>query len=164
MQTGVEASRPPRGASGRATSVSSVLLAELLHRAELLEQPGAPAGAEAGDVVEGRAGHGLVPEAAVVGDGEAVGLVPHRLEQVERLGVAGMRTGSGSPGRYTSSNRLARPATLISSRPRSSRTRHCDAELPLPPVDQEQVRRVGEPLPGPGPLVPLPEVVGGTGG
>src|SRR6476661_6087009 len=48
-----------------------------------------------------------------------------------------MRTGSDSPGRYTSSNRLARPTTLMSSRPRSSSTR---ALVPFEQVAAEPAR------------------------
>src|SRR4051794_30541234 len=44
-----------------------------------------------------------------------------------------MRTGSARPGRYTSSNRLARLATQMSSRPSSSSTRTATPSWPLPP-------------------------------
>src|SRR2546421_8474534 len=98
-----------RGTSGRGRRVQSVVNAptdrfrqprhghqlvlghrpDLLHRPELLEEPLAPPGPETGDVVEHGAGHGLVAAAAVVGDGEAVGLVPDGLEEIESFGVAG---------------------------------------------------------------------------
>ncbi len=70
------------------------------HPAHLLQQAGPAGRAQAGDPVERAGRHPLAPALAVVGDGEAVGLVAHPLEQVERLGLPrGTRTGSGEPGR-----------------------------------------------------------------
>ena len=55
--------------------------------------------AEAGDVVEHARGHALAAQLAVVGDGEAVGLVADALQQVERLGLPrGSAPGRPRPG------------------------------------------------------------------
>src|SRR5215210_5570976 len=45
-------------------------------------------GADAGEVVQDRGGHGPATELDVVGVGEAVGLVPDALEEVQLGGVA----------------------------------------------------------------------------
>src|SRR3712207_1036693 len=45
-------------------------------------------GADAGEVVEDRGGHGLATDLSVVGVGEAVGLVTDALEEVQFGGVA----------------------------------------------------------------------------
>jgi hypothetical protein len=62
--------------------------AELAHRAELLEQRLAARRAEPGHVVQGAGGGGLAALGPVVGDREPVGLVPHPLQQVQRLAGA----------------------------------------------------------------------------
>src|SRR6266498_43729 len=58
-------------------------------RAEVAHELLAPGLPHPGDAVEHAAGHRLAPQRAVVGDGEAVGLVAHPLQQVE--GLAGAR-------------------------------------------------------------------------
>src|SRR5580693_2483557 len=63
--------------------------AELTHRAEVLEQGGAPGRAEPGHVVERACGGRLAAFLPVVVDREPVGLVPHPLEQVEPLAAPG---------------------------------------------------------------------------
>jgi hypothetical protein len=58
---------------------------QFLDRAELLEQAGPPGRAQTGHVVELRASHLLVTKLAVVRDREAMGLVSHLLEKIERF-------------------------------------------------------------------------------
>ena len=62
--------------------------AQLPERAEVLEQRLAAHLAQPGDVVEEALDHRLRPAAAVVGDGEAVRLVAHPLQEVEPLAGA----------------------------------------------------------------------------
>src|SRR3546814_4656610 len=62
----------------------------------MLEQTGAPARADAGDVLEPAAAACLLPAAAVAGDREAVGLVAHLLDQLQ---AGGCGTGMQLPGR-----------------------------------------------------------------
>src|SRR4029077_9759167 len=62
--------------------------AELAHGAEVLEQGLAAGRAEPGHVVEHAGGGGLAALLPVVGDREAVRLVPHPLQQVETLAAA----------------------------------------------------------------------------
>src|SRR5437588_3290989 len=78
-----------------------VLEAGLLHgrdAAQVLQQALLPSGPEAGDVVDGALGHALAAELAVIGDGEAVGLIADALQEVERLGLAPDADGVGLAG------------------------------------------------------------------
>src|SRR6478752_2669321 len=78
--------RPDAGHEGDLVDVG---LAQLLERPEVLEQGLAAHLAEPRDVVEGALHHRLGPQVAVVGDGEAVGLVADPLQEVEALAGAG---------------------------------------------------------------------------
>src|SRR3546814_13905448 len=62
----------------------------------MLEQTGAPARADAGDVLEPAAAARLLPAAAVAGDREAVGLVAYLLDQLQ---AGGCSTWMQLPGR-----------------------------------------------------------------
>src|SRR5277367_3907734 len=62
--------------------------AKLAHRAEVLEQLGAPGRAEPGYVVERAGGGRLAALMPVIGDGEPVCLVPDTLQQVQPLAAA----------------------------------------------------------------------------
>ena len=101
---------------------------------------------EAGDVVEHARGHALVAQLAVVGDGEAVGLVADALEQVERLGLArdADRVGLARARRPPRTAWPARPPGSPRRRPELLEHPHGHAELALAAVDEEQLRRVGE--------------------
>ena len=104
--------------------------------------------------------HLLAAELAVVRDREAVGLVAHLLEEVQRLGVARDHApGRLGPGRYTSSNFLARLATQMSSRPSSSSTRTATLSWPLPPSITSRFGGYENRLPGVRAFVALAEVV-----
>src|SRR3546814_2783072 len=62
----------------------------------MLEQTGAPARADAGDVLEPAAAARLLPAAAVAGDREAVGLVAYLLDPLQ---AGGCSTWMQLPGR-----------------------------------------------------------------
>src|SRR5687767_11248645 len=117
-------------------------LPQPLHRAELLEEAPAPRRTEPGDIVEHRPRHLLVPKLAVVRDREAVGLVAHLLEEVERLGVARDLHRLVAPGHVD----LFEPfgegghADLLEAQLLQHADRH--AELALPAVDEQQVGRI----------------------
>ena len=158
VQVVVEVARDPVREPRELQERLDRLLAELLHRPELLEQPLAPGRAQPGHVVEHRTGHPLVAQLAVVRDREPVRLVPHLLQQVERLGVA----------RDAHRIRAARHVDLLEPLGQADDADvleaellehpHRDVELALAAVDHQQVRRVREPLPGPGAFVALVEV------
>src|SRR3546814_1135426 len=80
--------------------------------AEMLEQTGAPARADAGDVLEPAAAACLLPAAAVAGDREAVGLVAHLLDQLQ---AGGCGTGMQLPGRLPADARDRKSTRLNSS-------------------------------------------------
>ena len=87
------AGRTPRGPTasgshGSASSSSSSSSRSFFTEPNSLQQPLLAGRAEAGDVVEHRRRHLLVAQLAVVRDREAVRLVAHLLQQVQRLRVA----------------------------------------------------------------------------
>src|SRR5258708_3846814 len=144
---------------GKCEQLLLVELPQLLHGAELLQEPLLAGRAETGNVVEHRHRHLLVAQLPVVGDGESVRLVAHLLQEVERLGVA------GDADRI----RLARQVDLFEALREacdadvleSELLEHpdCDSELTLPAVDQQQVRWVRETLAGVRALVAFAEVI-----
>ena len=125
-----------------------LLEAGLLHRrhpAELLQQALPASRPQPGHVVEDALRHPLGPQLAVVGDGEAVGLVPDALQEVEGLGLPGDANGVG----------LTREVDLLEALGQGGHRdlvgqaevlddldRH--VELALAAVDEQQVGRVGE--------------------
>ena len=75
-----------------------------------------------------------------------------------------MRTGSARPGRYTSSNRFARLATQMSSRPSSSSTRTATPSWPLPPSISSRFGGYANRLPRVRAFVALAQVVAEAAG
>ena len=148
------------GSHGSATSSSSVSSRSFFTEPNSLSRRCLRVGPEPGDVVEHRLRHLLAAQLAVVRDREAVRLVAHLLQQVQRLGIArdAHRLAAG-PGRYTSSNRLARLRDADVFEPELLEHAHRDAELALAAVDQQQVRRVREALARVRAFVALAEVV-----
>src|SRR5664280_1196144 len=116
---------------------------------ELLHQPGPPLGPEPRHAVEGADGHPLAPQRPVVGDGEAVGLVPQPLQEVQRLGLAWQAHRLGRARQVHLLETLGQggdghplgQAQVVEDP-------HADVELPEATVHQEELRRVGEPPPG----------------
>ena len=117
---------------------------QLADRPEVLEQRRPSRGAEPGDAVERRGGHALGTTLAVVGDGEAVRLVPDPLQQVQPLAGA----------REDHRVRIGRQPDLLQPLGQPADRDVGDAELGQhvrrrldlgrAAVDDEQVRRVGE--------------------
>src|SRR4051812_38216978 len=68
---------------GHRLELLAARLQEALWRAEVLEQQPLARGADAGELVEDRAGHRAVASAAVELDREAVSLVAHSLQQLQ---------------------------------------------------------------------------------
>ena len=113
--------------------------------AQLPGQPFAAGGAQALDVVEDRACHPLAAELAVVGDGEAVGLVPDALEQVQRLGTPRDPHGVGGARQVDLLEALGqRRRRDLLVEPQVLEDPHRHVELALAPVHQQQLRRVTE--------------------
>ena len=111
----------------------------------MLEQGLAAHLAEAGHVVEQALDHRLGAPGPVVGDREPVGLVADPLQQVEALGACAARiTGSSSSGTQTSSSRLARPQTGMSSNAELGHRLARGRDLRRAAVDDDQARGVGE--------------------
>src|SRR5580693_1911071 len=121
--------------------------AKLAHRAEVLEQRGAPGRAEPGDVVERAGGGRLAALVPVVSDGEPVCLVPDPLQQVQPLAAA------WQDDRVL----LARQPHLFQALGQAADRHVVDAEFGQGPrrrrglqgaaVDHDQVGRVGDFLP-----------------
>ena len=80
--------RPASGSHGSATSSSSSSSRSFFTEPNSLSSRVRRVGPEPGHVVEHRRRHLLVAQLAVVRDREAVRLVAHLLQQVQRLGVA----------------------------------------------------------------------------
>ena len=152
------------GSQGSATSSSSVSARSFLTEPNSLQQPRPAGRAEPGDVVEHRLRRLLGPQLAVVRDREPVGLVAHLLEQVQRLGVArdADRVGAAGPVDLLEALGQARHPDVLE--PELLEHPHRDAELPLAAVDQQQVRRVREPLARARALVALVEVAAEAAG
>lgn len=114
--------------------------------------------AESGDVVERARPEAFGPFDALVGDREAVGLVPYTLEQIQAL------TGAGQDHRVV----LAGYPDLLQALGEAADSDVVDAQLVqrplgggdlrLPAVDDDELRRIGEPL-GP-PLLVLQLLAG----
>ena len=108
---------------------------------------------EPGDVVEHARRHPLAPQLAVEGVGEAVGLVADPLQQEQRLGLAGDVDRVGPAGHVDLLEPLGQRRDrdlLVEAEVAHDPLGH--GQLALAAVDQQQLRRVGEP---PGPLAPL---------
>ena len=130
---------------------------QLVHRglldrfdpAQLLDQALAAGVAQALDPVEDAGGHALAPKLAVVGDGEAVGLVPQALQHVEGFGLAGDADGIGLAGHEDLFEALgqAGDGDLV-LQPEGLDHPLGHVELAPAAVDHQQVGRVGE-LPRP---------------
>ena len=102
--------RERRDARARAASSSTVGLADAAQAAEVPQQRAAPPGPDARDGVERRAQARPAAQLAVVGDGEAVRLVAHALQQEERGRVAR----AGPPGSCGPAGRRAPSLRAIS--------------------------------------------------
>ena len=94
----------------------------------------------------------------MVRDGEAVRLVTDLLEQVQGLGVARDAHRLGIAGEIDLLEALGQRRHADVFEPEVLEHPHRDTELTLAPVDEEQVRRVGEPLAGARTFVALGEV------
>ncbi len=75
------ASATASGSQESSFSVSSLGLLHVVDSPELLDEPFLPGGSETLDVVEYRLGHSLVPQGAVIRDGEPVALVTDALQR-----------------------------------------------------------------------------------
>ena len=96
-----------RSSSGAASRMA-------VHRAEVVQQRELLDPADARDEVQFAGGGALVAQQPVVGDGEAVGLVAHALQQLQGLAACAAEvTGRRSRGTMVSS-RLARPISSVS--------------------------------------------------
>ena len=116
-------------------------------RAEVVEQRALARRADARQVVEDRGRHRLVAAHAVVGDREAVGLVADALQQLQRRRVvAPGRSACATPGRKTSSMRLASEITATPRVAEALQRRDAGGELARAAVDDDQVRQRGEGL------------------
>ena len=109
-------------------------------------------------------GHLLVAQLAVVGDGEAVGLVAHLLEQVERLGVARDAHRLRRPGHVDLLEPLGEAGHRDVLEPELLEHAHRDAELALAAVDEHRLGGYANRLPAARALVALLRGSGGTGG
>src|SRR6516162_4661206 len=118
--------------------------AELTHRAEVLEQRGATGRAQSRHIIQGARGGRLAPLLPMIGDGEAMGLVSHPLQQVQSLAAA----------RQDDRVLLARQPHFLQALGQAAYGDVVDAELgqgarrriglERPAVDDDQVGRVGE--------------------
>ena len=116
---------------------------------------GFPGAADARDFVQGRPQRGGAPSAAVKGQGEAVGLVPHPLEEQQRIRVASERNRVGPPGHEDLVLRF--PASLVLlgdpdhvEPPLQAEVPHHgqrDPQLSAPAVHHQQVRQHRAPFP-----------------
>jgi hypothetical protein len=119
--------------------------ADARHPAELLAEPLLRVGPEAGDVVEDARRHALVPQLAVVADGEAVGLVPDALQQVQGLGLPWDPHRLGAAGDVDLLEPLGERGDgdlVVQAELLEDLDGH--PELALPAVDEQELRRVAE--------------------
>ena len=81
------------GHAGRVGKLVDARLLHLIDAAEVLQQRLPPLRPDPGSLGQGAAGLALAAELPMVGEPEAVGLVPDPLEQEEGLAVAGQQDG-----------------------------------------------------------------------
>ncbi len=138
------------GSQGRARRSSSDAARKARRLPELPQEAGAAGGAEAGHPLEGAAGHAPAPQVTVVGDGEAVRLVAHPLQQEQGVGPPrdGHRVGSPRHEHLLEGLGQGGHGDLL-GQPQALEDPHPHAELALAPVEEQELGRIGE-APGPG--------------
>ena len=138
-------------------------LGGLAGRAEVAHELAPPGLPHPGDAVEHAAGHGPVAQLAVVGDGEAVGLVADPLEEVQGLAGPGDDHRVGRARHVHLLHPLGQRHHGQVGAGRGPHRLQGGGQLGPAPVDHDQVGRVGE-LPPP-PVLFLGEVpLGGQAG
>src|SRR6516165_3139436 len=111
-----------------------------VHPAELLDQARLAVGAQAGDVVENALGHSLAPALPVERDGEAVRLVAHPLQEVQRVGAAPQADRVGRPSAVDLLELLGQRRQLdLALEPELAQNTLGHAELALAAVDEQEV-------------------------
>src|SRR4051812_818461 len=134
------------------------LRAQLLHGAELAQQARTANRPQSLHLVEDGRRALPVAQLAVIRDGKAMRFVAHLLQQIERLGVArdAHRLRKTGPVHLLEPLGETGDADVLEAQLLEDADRH--AELALAAVDEQEVRRVREPLARARPFVALVEV------
>src|SRR4051794_4421834 len=146
VQVGVELARGLAREPGDSLELLSRGADDGLGRAEVVEQGALPRRPDAGQVVEQGGGHRTVAARAVVGDGEAVRLVAHPLEELQRGRVVTQDDRLAPAGDEDLLDALGERDDRDAARAEALERPQAGAQLARPAVDDDQVRQRRERL------------------
>src|SRR3954452_8164434 len=146
VQGGVQVARRLAGEAGHRLELLARRADDSLRRAEVVEQRALAGGADAGQVVEQRRGHRAVAPRAMVRDREAVGLVAHTRQELERGRVVAEDDRRAAAGDEDLLDALGERHDRHAPRAEALERPQAGAELAGAAVDHDQVRQRRERL------------------